>query len=159
MTSNFSLDLVKKSRSLVCRSQKLRTEVSCTLAMVSRSQLSNYTNKTTLVMASNQRISVSSKPTNLPQIEAQLVLTRRYSSIEHLLIKYEDNAMLQTIEIDGQRLMCTLLFVTYVSKLFFFLSKDNTIEYLIPILQGLISFKNFNLGFLFDTRWKPKPHS
>ena len=70
MTSNFNLDLVKKSRSLVYRSQKLKIEVSCTLAMVSRSQISNSTNKTTLIKASNQTISVSSKPTNLPQIEA-----------------------------------------------------------------------------------------
>ena len=42
--SNLRFNLVKKSRSLVCRSQKLRTDVSCTLAMVPRSHISNYTN-------------------------------------------------------------------------------------------------------------------
>ena len=77
LTSNRNLDLAKKSRSLVCRSQKLRTEVSCTLAMVSRSLISNYINKSTLIMVSNQWISVSHKPTNLPQIRAKLVLMRR----------------------------------------------------------------------------------
>ena len=94
MPSNLRFDLVKKSRSLVCRSQKLRTDVTCTLAMISRSHLSNYTNKLTLFATPNQRISGSSKPTNRPQIDTKLVLMRRKLIVEHLLIKEEDNVTL-----------------------------------------------------------------
>ena len=103
ITSNLRFYLVKKSRSLVCRSQKLRTDVSCTLAMVSRSHLSNYTHKLTLFAASNQRISGSSKPTNRPQIDTKLVLMRRKLIVEYLMIKEEDNVTLQSTQINGQR--------------------------------------------------------
>ena len=103
MTSNLNLDLAKKLRSLVCRSLKLRTEASCTLAMVSRSHLSNYTNKLTPIIAPNQRISGSIKPTNCPQINTKLVLMRRKLITEYLLIKEEGNVTLQSTRINGQR--------------------------------------------------------
>ena len=137
MNSNLRFYLVKKSRSLVCRSQKLRTDVSCTLAMVSRSHLSNYTHKPTLIAASNQRISGSSKPTNRPQIDTKLVLMRRKLIVEYLLIKEEDNVTLQSTQIDGQRHRLSPLFVTYVSNFFFYYQEIIQIDPLILIYKAL----------------------